>query len=87
MRPNPSVALTRSRPLGVARRFPQGKLQFLDVGEDAAGVLEIELAFVGETDPPCAAVEQAHAEALLELREALAYRRRREVEFARGGGE
>jgi hypothetical protein len=87
MRPKPSVAFTRSRPAGLRARALQFALDRRDVGQDAARMLQVGLAFGREADAPRGAAEQARAQVLLELRQPLADCRRRDLQLARRGGQ
>ena len=62
-------------------------LRLGDVGEDALAAMEIGLALGCQGEPARRAIEQAHAEAVLQARHQLGDRRGREAEVARGDGK
>ncbi|KAG0925522.1 hypothetical protein G6F32_013531 [Rhizopus arrhizus] len=58
-------------------------VQIFDFAQDAAGAFQVDLAFGREAQAPRAAVEQAHAQARLDLGQPLADRGRRDIQFPR----
>jgi hypothetical protein len=68
-------------------RGARQRLGLLHLGQDVAHPLEIGLAGVGEREPAGGAVEQAHAEVLLQVGHQPGDDRRRHVELARRAGE
>jgi len=61
-------------------------VQFVEIAEDAARVLQVELAFGGQADAARAAPQQPHAQPALQLRQPLADGRRRHAQLARRAG-
>jgi hypothetical protein len=82
LRPKPSVAFTRSRPRGVALLRPAAA-PVVDLAQDAARVLQVQLALGREAHAAGAAVDQRHAQARFHLRQVLADRRRGDAQLTR----
>ena len=59
-------------------------LGLLDFGDNALAALIEQRAFIGQADAPGAAVQQAHAKALLQARQGLAHRRGRQPQALAG---
>jgi hypothetical protein len=64
-----------------------GRLQFVDFVDQLPAALDIDPADLGQGQGASGAVEQAGAEALLELADVFGHQRRRHAEALAGGGE
>jgi hypothetical protein len=59
----------------------------VDLDQDGAQPLKVGLARLGERKPPGGALQEAHAEMLLQVADQARHHGRRQVQLARGGGE
>ena len=59
----------------------------LDIGEDAAGALQIARAGIGQRHRPRGPLQQPRAETVLQRRDQPRHARWRQAEFSRGRGE
>ena len=82
LRPKPSVALTRSRPFGVAFDSAEQFLHSVDLAQDAARTLQVQLTLGRQAHAPRRANDERHAQARLHQRQVLAHRRCRDAELA-----
>ena len=78
-RVHPQQALRRG--LGHAKQL----LHVVDLAEDAAGMLQVELALGSEAHAPRGPVHEGQADPRLHQRQVLAHRGRRDAQLARGG--
>ena len=65
----------------------EGVLEFLERAEHAQAAIGQQLAFVGQGQHAAGAVDELHAEPLLQRAQPLADRGRGDIELARGRGE
>lgn len=66
---------------------PHFQLRFFDLRDDPGAMLDVGGADVGQREPARGPVDEAHAEPLLELGDALRHRRRCEIEAPRSRDE
>ena len=84
MRPKPIGAETTSRPLGCDPLRLRGNFGFLDIGEDAAGALQIARADIGQRHRARGPLQQPRAETILQRRDQPGHAGWRQAEFAGG---
>jgi hypothetical protein len=78
------VAFTRSSPRGSAPPRP-GLFHGADIVQDLPRLRQVAFALARQADAPRAAVEQAHAQALLHQQQSLGDGGRRDAQLARRG--
>ena len=85
--PKATVVVTLSGPFGRSFDFRQHRLGHGELGEDLARRAVEQLALLGQDQSARVAVEQRHAQALLERADLAAHRRLAEIQRLAGMGE